>query len=72
MMYYGVGYSDFSTFHWLAFTIMVVVIVYPLGRILSRLGYSPFWCIVAFIPVVNLIGLWILALTEWPREHVDV
>ena len=38
-----------------------------LGRIIGRMGFSPLWAIVMFIPLVNLIALWILAFTEWPR-----
>jgi hypothetical protein len=56
---YGIG-------HWLMFIVMVVVILYPVGRILARIGISPFWSIVALIPFVNLIALWLLAFIEWP------
>jgi hypothetical protein len=45
---------------------MVAVVVYPVGRILNRIGFSPLWAIVVFIPLLNLIALWILAFTEWP------
>jgi hypothetical protein len=45
---------------------MVAVVVYPVGRILNRIGFSPLWAIVMFIPLLNLIALWILAFTEWP------
>jgi len=38
----------------------------PLGRILSRAGFSPLWSIVAFIPIVNLIALWLFAFADWP------
>ena len=45
---------------------MVAVVVYPVGRILNRIGFSPLWAIVIFIPLLNLIALWIVAFTEWP------
>ena len=60
MVGYGVS-------HWLMFVIMAVLILYPVGRILGRIGLSPFWSVVALIPFLNLIGLWVLAFTEWPR-----
>ena len=56
----------YGSFHWLWFIVMVAVVVYPLGRILNRIGFSPLWAIVMFIPLLNLIALWILAFTEWP------
>jgi len=35
------------------------------------MGFSPLWAIVMFIPLVNLVALWILAFTEWPGGRVD-
>jgi len=56
-----------SPLHWVMFVVLAVVIVYPIGRILSRIGFSPFWSILAFIPLANIIGLWVVALVAWPR-----
>ena len=58
----------YGSFHWLWFIVVIVAILYPVGRILSRIGFSPLWSIVVFIPIVNLIAIWILALIEWPHE----
>lgn len=58
---YGVG-------HWIIFTVMLAAILYPVGRILTRIGFSPFWSIVAFIPFVNLLALWFLAFIDWPAS----
>lgn len=52
--------------HWLWFIVMVAVVIYPAGRILNRIGFSPLWSILVFVPLVNLIALWILAFTDWP------
>jgi hypothetical protein len=41
------------------------------GRILNRIGFSPLWAILMFIPLLNLIGLWILAFSEWPGGSRD-
>jgi hypothetical protein len=62
------GYG-FGLGHWLFFAVMVAVILYPVGRILKRLGLSPIWSVLALIPFVNLISLWALAFTEWPAER---
>ncbi len=50
---------------------MIAVVVYPAGRILSRIGFSPLWSILMFVPLVNLIALWILAFTEWPERSAE-
>ena len=53
--------------HWFMFAAVVALVLYPVGRILKRLGFSPFWSILSLIPLVNLIGLWIVAFVEWPQ-----
>jgi len=57
--------------HWLWFVVMIAVVIYPAGRILSRMGFSPLWSILIFIPLVNLIALWILAFIEWSGGRRD-
>ena len=56
----------YGSFHWLWFLVMIVVVIYPVGRILTRIGFSPLWSVVMFIPLVNLIALWLLAFADWP------
>lgn len=56
----------YSPTHWLWFIVMIAVVIYPAGRILNRIGFSPLWSILIFVPLVNLIALWILAFTDWP------
>ncbi len=62
------GMSGFGLAHWLLFVLMVAVVLYPIGRILSRMGISSFWSVLAVVPFVNLIALWILAFANWPRR----
>jgi hypothetical protein len=50
----------------------LVVIVYPVWRILSRIGFSGAWSILALVPVVNLIALWALSLNRWPIEKAAI
>jgi hypothetical protein len=57
--------------HWLIFVVMVAVLLYPIGRILARIGLSPFWSILALIPFVNLIALWFLAFINWPERESE-
>ena len=55
--------------HWVFFTAVVLLIIYPIGRILRRLGFSPLWSVLVFLPVLNLLSLWVLAFTEWPSAR---
>lgn len=61
--------TNYGVFHWLIFVAMVAIVLYPLGRILKRIGLSPFWSLLVFVPFVNLISLWVLAFSEWPAER---
>jgi hypothetical protein len=61
--------ADWSILHWVPFVVLAVLILYPTGRILSRIGFSPFWSVLAFIPLANIIGLWVVALSVWPFDR---
>jgi len=58
MMYMG----GWGAGNWLIFVAFVAAVAYPVGVILRRLGYSPLWAALAFVPVLNLAGLWVVAL----------
>ncbi len=45
------------------FATFVTVVAYPLGLVLKRLGFSPLWAALAFVPIVNIVGLWVVALS---------
>lgn len=60
-----------SVWHWVIFAAVAVATIYPVGRILDRLGFSPFWSILALVPPLNLLGLWVLALSPWPRDRAN-
>ena len=38
----------------------------PVASILHRAGRSRWWMLIAFIPLLNLIGLWVFAFSRWP------
>ena len=68
MMDGWMGMYGFGLGHWLIFAAMIAIVLYPVGRILNRIGFSPFWSVLALIPIVNLIALWILAVIDWPKQ----
>ena len=57
--------------HWaMAITmplLMIVALGIPVANILHRAGRSRWWMILAFIPFVNLLGLWVFAFARWPK-----
>ena len=59
-----------SIWHWVVFIILVEVILIlyaiPAARILNKAGFSRWWTIPFFIPLLNLVPLWVFAFTRWP------
>lgn len=60
--------GSFSIWHWLIAIVWLLAVGLPLSKILRRIGFSGWWTILAFIPIANIIGLWVLAVTAWPKE----
>jgi len=59
--------AAFSIWHWLILILLILLIVWPVRKILRRMGFSGWWAVVMFIPVANYIGLWVLAESPWPK-----
>jgi hypothetical protein len=47
--------------------LMIVLVGVPVANILHRAGRSRWWTMLVFIPLLNLIGLWVFAFTRWPK-----
>ncbi len=44
---------------------MIAVIVFPLWRICGRAGFSPWLCLLVFVPFGAIILLYVLAFARW-------
>ncbi|WP_287495991.1 hypothetical protein [Pandoraea sp. CB10b_02] len=53
----------------LGLLIGIVLVGIPVWRILTRLGLSPWLTVLAFIPIVNIISLWLLSYANWPGQR---
>ena len=49
-------------------TIVELLFAIPAGTVLKRLGFSPWWALLCFVPVVALLAFWMLAFVRWPRD----
>ncbi len=58
----------FGLFGCLWFVVVIVAVGYPAWKIAEKLGYAGPMSLLMYIPIVNLIVLWYLALNEWPIE----
>ncbi len=63
--------------HWGLWPIVIGTLVWwlafgwPVARILHRMGFSRIWVLLCFVPLGNIIGLWVLSSTRWPRIERD-
>jgi predicted PurR-regulated permease PerM len=69
MMDHWTWMTSYGFAHLLIFAVIVALILYPLGRILRRIGVSPLWSVLVFFPLLNLIAIWVLAFSDWPVER---
>ena len=44
----------------------VLLTVFPACMISKKAGYSPWWGLLLFVPIGNVIWTWYLALSDWP------
>jgi hypothetical protein len=52
--------------YWTIIAIYLIVTGIPTARILARTGYSRWWTLLYFIPLVSVVALWVLAYRRWP------
>ncbi|HYW11414.1 MAG TPA: hypothetical protein VE871_05635 [Longimicrobium sp.] len=63
-MPFGLGFGELVI---LLFTLIVPLI--PAWRIVSKAGYPGAWSLLLFVPVINLIAIFVFAFSEWPLER---
>ena len=57
--------GTFSIFHWLVILAVLAIFAYPVSRIIRRTGASGWWALLACIPLVNIVALWVFAFAPW-------
>lgn len=67
---WGRTMGSLSIWHWLILIVMAAIYGIPLAKIIRRTGHSRWWVIVFFVPVINLIALWVLAFVRWPTTDL--
>jgi uncharacterized membrane protein YhaH (DUF805 family) len=60
--------GSLSFVHWfITLGVMLVVYVIPAVMILRKAGYSGWWCLLGFVPIVNIVMVWVFAFSDWPN-----
>jgi uncharacterized membrane protein YhaH (DUF805 family) len=50
----------------LATSFVGVLVLLPWYRIVTKAGFSGWWCLVFVVPLVNVVALYYIAFAEWP------
>ena len=48
--------------------VAAILAVIPAWKIVSKAGYNGAWSLLIFVPLVNLIMMYVFAFSEWPVE----
>lgn len=60
--------NGISLLHWLILILILAAWIVPLWRILGRLGLSQGWALLALIPPLAPIALWVIPFSDWPSS----
>jgi hypothetical protein len=47
-----------------------LILVVPLWRICVKAGFPGWYSLIVYVPLLNLIALWILAFARWPNQKI--
>jgi hypothetical protein len=61
--------GSFSVWHLIIVVILALIFIIPYVKIIQKAGYSGWWVLTMFIPLVNLIMIWVFAFARWPVEQ---
>jgi len=56
---------------WILPALFLAIFLWAAATILRKAGYSGWWCLLMFVPVVNLIGFVLFARADWPALRND-
>lgn len=63
----GEAMGTFSIWHWIIILFYVAIVVVPCWRIMRKAGFAGAWSLLALVPLVNVIALWVFAFVSWPN-----
>ena len=56
----------FGSFHLIIVLVLAALYLVPISKILTRTGFNGWLCLLALVPLLNLVMLWVFASTPWP------
>lgn len=68
-MHYHAWPFFFWPFGWMFWLVGFLVFALPMMEVIHKAGYSRAWILIWFVPLVNIIFLWIFAFSRWPAHR---
>ena len=65
------GFGGISIWSLLLIASILVLILIPLlvfVPAVRKTGFSGWWALLVYVPLVNIVMFWVLAFVEWPTE----
>lgn len=56
-----------TSIRWGIFIILSFLVLSPTIKILRRTGYSEWWALLLYVPIFNIVALWLFAYGRWPK-----
>jgi hypothetical protein len=60
--------GSLSIWHFAILLFWIGLFVVPVWRIVAKAGFAGPLSLLAFIPIVNVVLLWVFAFSKWPVE----
>lgn len=58
---------EIGLWEWISFFILTILFwLIPFWKIFKRIGYPPVISLIMLVPILNIAGLWYLAIGDWP------
>jgi len=58
--------GTFSIWHWLIVLFFSAILQLPILWVLKKAGKSRWQFLIAIVPVIGYIWLWVIAFSDWP------
>ena len=56
--------GSFAFLHWMVFFWLLIFL--PFFWVLRKMGRSPLWGLLAYVPIANIVLFWVAAFWRWP------
>jgi hypothetical protein len=65
------GISIWSLLLLIGVLLLFIIPVLIFGPIAKKSGYSKWWSLIFFVPILNIAIVWVFAFIKWPVENAE-